>query len=332
VAPRASLQPGCSISAETVLKVDADTWLDPAVLERQPLPERGFLHGCRARAATENSRHLNGVLLVRRSDLLAVAGYDERMQHYGYDDTDLYLRLKKQLNITEGCLQQGLMEHVAEGHAPRGLTRIHHILHRRATTILYRPWHESRLSPSTWNVRPIGVGGGIGEGGSSDAPLCEAVATARAPFFLELLADSDEVLLAHQEALQQYAGRVLRWAAISSLHELGDIRTLMRVYEGIVSRNERYLAVHAKHGLANRMRAYCSARAFAQQVGLRLLLIWEPDVHTQTRFGDLFEADADVAVLSTFDTGIFPTELWKRFDHMVPDKVCLLISPGGWQP
>ena len=47
------------------------------------------------------------------------------------------------------------------------------------------------------------------------------------------------------------------------------------------------------HGLANRMRAFCSAHAFARQAGHRLLLIWEPDVHSRTAFEDLFELPAE---------------------------------------
>lgn len=52
---------------EFILKVDSDTYCSPAVLTSQPLAERSFLRGCRDQAPDENSRHLNGVLLVRRA-------------------------------------------------------------------------------------------------------------------------------------------------------------------------------------------------------------------------------------------------------------------------
>jgi hypothetical protein len=67
---------------DLVLKLDADTWLDGEAVEAQraKLAPAGFLRGCRDAAPDENARHLNGVLLARRSDLLRVRGYDERMR------------------------------------------------------------------------------------------------------------------------------------------------------------------------------------------------------------------------------------------------------------
>ena len=127
------------------------------MITNQTLPPDSYGRGCRDRAADENSRHLNGVLLVRRAHFAAVAGYDERMAHYGYDDSDLYARLEQvreqkggkaadrlataprcccaqELNLTARCLDFGLMSHVPDGHAARGLTRVHHLLHKRAST------------------------------------------------------------------------------------------------------------------------------------------------------------------------------------------------------
>ena len=63
----------------------------------------GFLRGCRDRAPDQNARHLNGVLLVARLDFLAVRGYDERMRRYGYDDTDLYERLRRAQSPRAAC-------------------------------------------------------------------------------------------------------------------------------------------------------------------------------------------------------------------------------------
>lgn len=134
--------------SERILKVDSDTWLAPEVLEKQPLQEGTFLRGCRDGALDENGRHLNGVMLVRRADVLGVLGYDERMRGYGYDDTDLYHRLSAGRNLSAKCLSFTHMRHSEESHGERGLTHIHHILHRRATTELFKLWHEARLAPS----------------------------------------------------------------------------------------------------------------------------------------------------------------------------------------
>jgi hypothetical protein len=145
--------------SERILKVDSDTWLAPEVLEKQPLQEGTFLRGCRDGALDENGRHLNGVMLVRRADVLGVLGYDERMRGYGYDDTDLYHRLSAGRNLSAKCLSFTHMRHSEESHGERGLTHIHHILHRRATTELFKLWHEARLAPSKHgNGSPIACG------------------------------------------------------------------------------------------------------------------------------------------------------------------------------
>ena len=209
---------------DLIFKVDADTWLSPEAVEAQPLGEHQFRRGCHDRALDANGKHLNGVMLTRRSDLTAVMGYDERMRGYGYDDTDLYARLSSARNLNSSCLSFAYMSHSDQDHADvrfrprpqafydapshpcahaaacdsqmdlqRGLTHIYHTLHRRATLELFKPWHESQLPPTSWQVlrKRAGSGG-----------ICELSSLKRPPFFDELLKDSDEMLLAHQEALQ----------------------------------------------------------------------------------------------------------------------------------
>ena len=298
---------------EYLLKVDSDTLLQPDVLARQPLGAAQFGRGCRDRARDENARHLNGVLHVRRAHFLAVAGYDERMRGYGYDDTDLYERLGRALNLSAACLDFALMGHAAEAHAARGLTRAHAILNRRCVGELFRPWHESVLPPTSWElVAPTTAAGGGG--------ACEVASARRPPFFDELLPDGDEVLLAHQEALQLYSGRAIKLPAASSIADLEELKALERVYDEMVGRKVKWLAVRAMHGLANRMRAYCSASAWAAQTGRRLLVLWEPDVHCAARFDELFEVPEGVTVVAGATLDAFPTELWKRVDQMGPPK------------
>lgn len=43
-------------------------------------------------------------------------------------------------------------------------------------------------------------------------------------------------------------------------------------------------------------------------------------VHTQTAFTDLLERPEGVDVISTARAGLFPAELWKWYNHMVPDR------------
>lgn len=59
----------------------------------------------------------------------------------------------------------------------------------------------------------------------------------------------------------------------------------------IKSSSKRAFFVHAQYGLGNRLRALGSAMAVAQVTGRVLVLIWEPDVHLNCRFSDLFVND-----------------------------------------
>lgn len=57
------------------------------------------------------------------------------------------------------------------------------------------------------------------------------------------------------------------------------------------STSKRAFFVHAQYGLGNRLRALGSAMAVANVTGRVLVLIWEPDVHLNCRFSDLFAND-----------------------------------------
>ena len=111
-------------TGHTLLKVDSDTYLNPRFLRLHSLRllPRAFYAGDWTKAPDENAWHLNGVLLLRRADFNAVAGYDERMRRYGWDDTDLYHRLITTLNLSRRCINYSAIEHRSDGHASRGQT------------------------------------------------------------------------------------------------------------------------------------------------------------------------------------------------------------------
>lgn len=69
-------------------------------------------------------------------------------------------------------------------------------------------------------------------------------------------------------------------------------RKLLRALDR--SSSKRAFFIHAQYGLGNRLRALGSAMAVAQVTGRVLVLIWEPDVHLNCRFSDLFVNDVVV--------------------------------------
>lgn len=63
----------------------------------------------------------------------------------------------------------------------------------------------------------------------------------------------------------------------------------------------RKFIIHAQFGLTNRLRALASAYVFAQKSQRELILVWEPDLHCDCVFGDLFHLP-DFEVKDTLDT------------------------------
>ncbi|QPN62669.1 glycosyltransferase family 2 protein [Synechococcus sp. CBW1004] len=104
-----------------ILKLDADCWIDDPSSSWWPRLEAGSYQ----RSATGGG--LNGIVLIRRQDFLAVGGFHEGLQGYGHDDKDLYGRLDRDLNGAAlpverlQTLEHGDAERVA---AQRGLRRL----------------------------------------------------------------------------------------------------------------------------------------------------------------------------------------------------------------
>lgn len=105
-----------------ILKLDADCWLsqeDPSWLTLEP--------GTYRRSASGGG--LNGIVLVRREDVLGCGGFHEGLQGYGHDDKDLYARLDRFLVcrfLPSGplhTLEHGDSERIAAQKGLRGLGR-----------------------------------------------------------------------------------------------------------------------------------------------------------------------------------------------------------------
>ena len=88
-----------------ILRLDADDLLFPDFFTMHPFRRDEippFYYAELTRARDDNETHLAGVVYARRCDFLAVGGYNERIEIYGYEDTDLADRLAKR--IAERCV------------------------------------------------------------------------------------------------------------------------------------------------------------------------------------------------------------------------------------
>ncbi len=81
------------VTKNKILKLDADIILKDDFFEKHILKENIFYRGNLLLAREPNETHLNGVLFLYSKDFYESGGYNEMIKTYGYDDTDLYLRL-----------------------------------------------------------------------------------------------------------------------------------------------------------------------------------------------------------------------------------------------
>lgn len=115
------------VKTDTILKVDCDTYVSNGLLGLNPVADKAgeikaFRYGDYRAAADENEIHINGCVLAKKAVLEGVNFYDERLQQYGWDDTNFYDRLTAAgtmaLNITRrNALGKTLITHVWHPHS-----------------------------------------------------------------------------------------------------------------------------------------------------------------------------------------------------------------------
>tara|TARA_R110002012_G_scaffold72709_10_gene185714 strand:- start:8615 stop:10114 length:1500 start_codon:yes stop_codon:yes gene_type:complete len=81
-------------SNDKICKLDSDYKISKDFFIKHRLKEGTFFAGNESAARNENERYLNGCLYINREDFFKVNGYNENINSYGYDDTDLYDRLE----------------------------------------------------------------------------------------------------------------------------------------------------------------------------------------------------------------------------------------------
>lgn len=132
-------------SRTKILKLDADVRLLDGFFDRHPLKQGEFYCGNWRTRRNDNEMHLNGVVYVNRDDFFRVNGYNEYIKFYGWDDSDLYLRLEA----------TGLSRHDLD------LDTLYHIPHASRTQFQSTPAHlaqipeEERATLATYTNRAL---------------------------------------------------------------------------------------------------------------------------------------------------------------------------------
>jgi len=80
---------------ERILKLDSDYKIHPEFLNYHPLRARNlFYAGNWKTARVKNESFLHGLVYSRKENFVGVGGYNERLTGYGWEDDDIYQRMK----------------------------------------------------------------------------------------------------------------------------------------------------------------------------------------------------------------------------------------------
>lgn len=286
---------------DKILKVDADLLLMPDFFARNPLPARSFVAG-NWRTAEPGQAHVNGFFFVTRDVLSEVAGFNEFITTYGWDDDDLYHRLidigARRIDVAGNTIHHqdhsdaeriGGGDRAAPGTALGDITSgtMYCIRRNRFLAHVMPLWNRDRqLLP----FRILGSRGPVvtmARAGEVPHPVPDPVWEDAGHYALAEMASwrfGPSILSVPREALP---GLLDRPGA-----EIGPdliARAAQRPEAPRIVSSRPRLFVDAQHGLGNRMRAMGSAAAIAEATDRELVVVWEPDHHCEGRLSDLFD-------------------------------------------
>lgn len=343
-------------NAEWVIRVDCDCSLAPGFVEAHNM-ETGtgathFWSGSWEHARNVNEVHLNGAMLVRRADFLAVGGYDERIQTYGWEDEELYARL------------------VHAGHERRVLnfSHVQHIPHGDALRIgADVPFVDVNIDYNSLLLKHLPLWRGLGTPPALGNTTVEGAPSPALPqsSYNRLVSSNEETegKLRFRAAtfplsvsdLVDTAARAAAWELSLGrrIHDTFDVPWDMMTHmqaparEGLLrgllalrekrrlqlpeasrielarsggikpAESPKLLVVHGMHGLGNRLRAIGSAMAWAEATNRQLVVVWERDPHCGALFTDLFEnvTSSGVPIVVTERLGVsWPFQDAERYD------------------
>lgn len=290
---------------DKILKVDADLLLMPDFFALNPLPERSFIAG-NWRTAKPDQAHVNGFFFITRDVLSEVAGFNEFITTYGWDDDDLYQRLSdigaERIDVvgetiyhqehsdaertgTQHDVPATVLEEITSStmYCIRRNRFLAHVmpLWNRDRQLL--PFHilDTEVQLATLQRtghKPHSVPEAIWEDAQHYA-LAEMASWRFGPSILSVPRDALRALLS-RPATDIQPGLISSAAFKPASPQISSSRPR--------------LFIDAQHGLGNRMRAIGSAAAIAEATERELVVVWEPDHHCEGRMSDLFEYDGAV--------------------------------------
>lgn len=98
-------------TGDNLLRIDSDVKLDATFFEEHPIHQNDFFWNAWWKNSCGDDCHLFGTVYTKRKNFLLVNGYNERLQSYGFEDEDIYLRLQK-ANIRRREANRRLLSHI----------------------------------------------------------------------------------------------------------------------------------------------------------------------------------------------------------------------------
>lgn len=267
---------------DIVLKVDCDTLVDPQFFQMNYFPDSDskFLAGNWKLASNENEVHLNGLFLIKKSLLSSVGGYDERIQGYGWDDSDLYVRLQNQ-GYSQAPLNSKSLKHLPHGPGSRCTL----FGHCNASDFQTQYNRLMTAKMDSWNRHCARSIYSLDRNGAVQ---------------LKHLTTSAESILSNEDKIDAAKGAaaVVLWNRLN-IWNLKDMQTpylieLANLASWLPSSSEKLLIIHVMHGLGNRLRALASALALARLHNMKVILVWPWDEHMKANFTSLFVQPREV--------------------------------------
>lgn len=293
-----------------ILKVDADIVLKPCFFDSNPLPADAFIAGNWRRAPT-GQVYINGFFFAPRAHLAAVAGFNEYITTYGWDDDDLYDRLERR-GVSRIDVDADSIYHQPHTDTERTGTETEggaSALDEITGSTMYRIRRNRFLANvmPTWGNQRTHVPFALfrAQDGGTVLKRSEAVPHA-VPSQIE--ADADYYALLELVSwrlgpdIWQLDRASLRGLLAHPFAELGPakIKAAMARQDApgigapVVAPVRARLFIDAQHGLGNRLRAIGSAAAIAEATDRELVIVWQPDSHCEGRLADLFDHDGAV--------------------------------------
>jgi hypothetical protein len=318
------------VCSEWILKLSPDSYIEKLfVAAHAPLPRNGFYFGAWHRLTVNGLSHLAGAIFIRRKDFVALNGYNEHPEAYGWEDYEFCRRARA----------YGLEGH---GFRPGYISPVY----ASTTSGAYAP---PAPAPAAVNLEEAIA---RSSSSSSDSVTRAWAAQPRC----EYSPAEPDLLLHDQIFIMDYLRRVAcplpdalpssiravsaapqgaagedRNAKDDSREELLDelrhlpteeyldaLRDLLRRRWQNVTADGWPLMLDAQRGLGSRVRAIASALAVANATGRALVVVWAVDEqHMPASFRDLFRlGDCACIVVSDYPRGLLRSPRVLAYDYM----------------